>query len=116
MKKVLFLVVVMLLAVEFRAHPILKPYTDRLVSLVSTQAKKSLGVSDFPKFIEDLEKLSAVIAPHEYNYLIDELTDFSKVKIFNQNQCGNINLSHMTLTGYSIKKTCKIIEEYLPSS
>lgn len=116
MKKVLFLVVVVLLVVEFRGHPILKPYTDRLVSLVSIQAKKSAGVSDFPKFIADLEKLSAVIAPHEYNYLINELTDFKKVEVFYYKQCGNINLSHMTLTGYSIKKTCRIIEEYLPSS
>ena len=116
MKKILFLIIVSLLIVEFREHPILKPYTDRIIGLVSAQAKKSIGANDFPKFLKGLEQLDTLIAPHEYSYLVNELTNLKKVEAFNTKQCSNIKLSHMTLTSYSIKKACAVIDKYLPAS
>lgn len=115
MKKILFLVVAILLAIEFRDHPVLKPYTDKLISIVSTTARGTVGVSDFPQFISDFSKLKSTLAQHEYDFLVEELTDAKKVEAFYSKQCSNIDLSHVALTGYSIKKACEVINDYLPS-
>lgn len=116
MKKIVFFIIAFLMIIEFREHPVLKPYTDKIFSLVSTQAKLAAHVSDFPEFVRDLETLSSLISSHEYDYLLNELTNFNKVEFFYNQQCFDIGLSHMTLTSYSIRKTCRIIEEYLPST
>lgn len=116
MKKFLFLFIVFLLAVEFRNHPSLKPYTDKVISLITNKAKRTAGIDDFPLLLNDMKQLSSLIANHEYDFIRHEITSFEKASAFYNRQCGNVGLSHTVLTGYAIKKTCGIIEKYVSTT
>jgi len=115
MKKILFLIVTILLVVEFRHHPLLEPYTQKVSAIVSKQAQETIGLNDFPELLTDLETLESIIAPHEFNFVRDKIVDYKQAKYFHSKQCKNTDLTHMILTRYAIKKTCKILGGYISS-
>jgi len=116
MKKILFLIVTVLLVVEFRHHPLLEPYTKKISALVSKQAQKTVGISNFPELLTDLKSLESIISPHEFSFVIEKISHHKQAKLFYGKQCINIELSHMVLTRYAMKKTCSILEGYISSS
>lgn len=116
MKKFLFIIIVILLAVEFRDHPAIKPYMDKIVGLVKTEAKRNVGISEFPALIKDLESLENSIALHEMEFIKQDLTSLKKAQSFFNKYCHNIELSHTALTSYAIRKTCGILEKHLPTT
>ena len=115
MKKILFLIVIILLVVEFRHHPLMEPYTQHISSLVSKQAKKATGISDFPELVTELKSLESTISSHEFSFIVEQITNHKQAKSFFDKQCVNVELSHMVLTSYTIKKTCHILEGYISS-
>lgn len=116
MKKFLLLFIVILLAVEFRDHPTLKPYTDKITGLVTSEAKRTAGVSELPALISELEQLEDTLSLHEFSFIQRELTSFDKAREFQQKQCHDTELAHSALTSYAIKKVCGILEKHLPTA
>lgn len=116
MKKFIFIIIIILLAVEFRDHPTIKPYMDKIVGLVKTEAKRTAGVSELPALIKDLEYLEGSLALHEMKFIKQNLTSFKKARSFFDQYCHGIELSHTALTSYAIKKTCGVLEKHLPTT
>jgi len=116
MKKILFLIVTILLIVEFRHHPLLEPYAKKLTALASKQAQETIGISNFPELLTDLKSLESIISPHEFSFVIEKISDNKQAKLFYGKQCRNIELSHMILTRYAMKKTCNILVGHISSS
>lgn len=116
MKKFIFIIIIILLAVEFRDHPTIKPYMDNIVGLVKTEAKRTAGVSELPALIKDLEYLEGSLALHEIEFIKQDLTSFQKAQSFFNKYCHDIELSHTALTSYAIKKTCEVLEKHLPTT
>lgn len=115
MKKILFLIVIILLVVELRHHPLMEPYTQHISSLVLKQAKKTTGISNFPELVTELKSLESTISPHEFHFIIEKIISHEQAKSFFDKQCINVELSHTVLTSYTIKKTCNILEGYISS-
>jgi len=116
MKKFIFIIIIILLAVEFRGHPTIKPYIDNIVGLVKKEAKRTAGVSELPALIKDLEYLEGSLALHEIEFIKQDLTSFKKAQSFFNKYCHDIELSHAALTSYAIKKTCGVLEKHLPTT
>lgn len=116
MKKFLLLFIVILLAVEFRDHPALKPYADKITGMVTSEAKKTAGVSEFPALIKELERLEDSLSLHEFRFIQQELTSFDKAREFQRKQCQDTELAHSALTSYAIKKVCSVLEGHLPTA
>lgn len=116
MKKFLLLFIVILLAVEFRDHPALKPYSDKITGMVTSEAKRTAGVSQLPALISDLEQLGGSLSLHEFNFIKKELTSFGKAKEFQMKQCHDTELAHSALTSYAIKKVCGVLDRHLPTA
>lgn len=113
MKKMLFIIVLILGLVNFRDHPLLKPYTHKVLNLVSEQARSTAGIIESPKVFDDLKVLESEISSYEYNFIINKIHDVDQANVFYRAQCHDIELSHVVLTRYSIKKTCDILSKYL---
>jgi len=113
MKKTLFIIVLILAVVNFRDHPLLIPYTSKVINLVSMKAKSTAGVIVTPQILEDLKVLESVISSYEFNYIINQIQTVEQANYFYVAQCHDIELSHTVLTHYAIKKTCDILTENL---
>lgn len=113
MKKILFIIVLIVGAVNFRDHPQLKPYTDNILNLVSTKAKNTAGVIDRSFVFDNLKNLESTISSYEYRFVVDNITDIEQATQFYQKQCHDTELAHAVLTQYAIKKICGILNNDL---
>lgn len=113
MKKLLFILLFIIGIVNFRDHPLIKPHKKKVLELISIQAKNTVGVIDSPKVFDSLRTLETIISSYEYTYVINKIRSIEEANSFYQAQCHNLELSHVILTRYSMKKTCDILKKYL---
>lgn len=114
MKKLIWFVVLVLIALEAAKHPLFRDWVDEMKQRVISKASDTVGKTNLAQIQMDLSQLKSTISSKEMSYLTQNISTMAEAQRFKATYCNNKSqLSHSVLTGHAFEQACKVLNKDL---